>query len=112
MDWLEAKFRELEIEAELESLKKEVYKQSNGKTCHNSYQANDKKTPLSTENLNDYYSVLNLQPGASSKDIKQAYRNLVLVWHPDRYPGNPQLQKMAEEKIKEINEAYGKLYSR
>src|SRR5438552_17106803 len=40
---------------------------------------------------------------------KQAYRELVKVWHPDRFPNDPKFQKRANEKSKEINEAYRKI---
>ena len=50
--------------------------------------------------------MLGLKPGASQEEIAQAYRDLANVWHPDRFAGNPRLQKKAEEKIKEINSAY------
>jgi len=50
----------------------------------------------------DYYSILGLNRGASDKDIKQAYRKLARKYHPDVNPGN----KAAEEKFKEINQAY------
>ncbi|MCS6839015.1 MAG: DnaJ domain-containing protein [Bdellovibrionaceae bacterium] len=50
----------------------------------------------------DYYSVLGLQKGASDEDIKKAYRKLAMKYHPDKNPGN----KVAEEKFKEISEAY------
>jgi len=53
-----------------------------------------------------HYRVLELQPGASLEEIKQAYRDLALVWHPDRFANSPRLQKKALEKMKEINEAY------
>lgn len=112
MDWLETKFSELEIEAELEVLKKEVYRQSRDKSRQTTYQTNENKGSSSNGKLNRYYNTLNIQPGASPKDIKQAYRDLVAVWHPDRFSNTPRLQKIAEEKIKEINEAYEKLYSR
>jgi curved DNA-binding protein CbpA len=60
--------------------------------------------------INDAYSTLRLKPGASQTDIKQAYRKLVKVWHPDRFP-HPQQKQEAEEKLKQINEAYNKLKS-
>jgi len=44
--------------------------------------------------------------GASQDEVNQAYRDLINVWHPDRFANNPRLQKKAEEKIKEINAAY------
>jgi len=55
------------------------------------------------------YQMLGLEPGASGVEIKQAYRDLVIVWHPDRFSGNSRLQKVATEKLKEINLAYKKL---
>ena len=50
----------------------------------------------------DYYKVLGVQRGASADDIKKAFRKLARKYHPDVNPGD----KKAEEKFKEINEAY------
>jgi molecular chaperone DnaJ len=50
----------------------------------------------------NYYSVLGVSREASDEDIKKAYRRLVFQHHPDRNPGSAN----AEEKIREINEAY------
>jgi DnaJ-domain-containing protein 1 len=58
------------------------------------------------EKINRCTEILGLKPGASQEEVNQAYRDLVNVWHPDRFVGNPRLQKKAEEKVKEINAAY------
>lgn len=50
----------------------------------------------------DYYKTLGLERSASEAEIKSAFRKLALKYHPDRNQGN----KQAEEKFKEINEAY------
>ncbi|NMA67135.1 MAG: J domain-containing protein [Clostridiaceae bacterium] len=51
------------------------------------------------------YKVLGIKEGASYDEIKRAYRELVKKYHPDRYRDNP-LSDLAEEKMREINEAY------
>lgn len=53
----------------------------------------------------DYYKILGVAKGASDKEIKDAYRKLVMQHHPDKNPGNPE----AANKTKEINEAYSVL---
>ena len=50
----------------------------------------------------NYYEVLGVDRGASQDDIKKAYRRLAMKYHPDRNPGD----KAAEEKFKQIGEAY------
>ncbi len=54
-------------------------------------------------NYKDYYSILGVPKTAAEKDIKSAYRKLARKWHPD---ANPENQKEAEEKFKDIQEAY------
>jgi DnaJ-class molecular chaperone len=54
-------------------------------------------------NFKDYYTVLGVPKTAAEKDIKSAYRKLAKKWHPDANPKNP---KEAEERFKEISEAY------
>ena len=54
-------------------------------------------------NYKDYYKVLGVPKTAAEKDIKSAYRKLAKKWHPDANAGNA---KEAEERFKEISEAY------
>ncbi len=55
--------------------------------------------------MRDPYSVLGVSQSASDDEIKKAYRELARKYHPDNYQNNP-LADLAEEKMKEINEAY------
>lgn len=55
----------------------------------------------------DYYEVLGAPRGASKEEIKKAYRRLAKEYHPDKAP--PERKKEAEEKFKELSEAYGVL---
>jgi hypothetical protein len=50
--------------------------------------------------------LLGLKAGASAQEIKAAYRDMAKVWHPDRFAHDPRLQAKAQNKLKEINEAY------
>ncbi len=53
----------------------------------------------------DYYATLGVSKQASEQEIKKAYRKLAVKYHPDKNPGD----KQAEEKFKEISEAYAVL---
>ncbi|MCH5304640.1 MAG: DnaJ domain-containing protein [Ruminococcus sp.] len=55
--------------------------------------------------MKDPYEVLGVSPSASESEIKAAYRNLAKKYHPDNYTDSP-LADVAEEKMKEVNEAY------
>lgn len=50
----------------------------------------------------DYYKILGVQSNAAASDIKKAYRKLAMQYHPDKNPGD----KAAEDRFKQVNEAY------
>ena len=54
----------------------------------------------------DYYNLLGITPGADTQEINHAYRKLAFLYHPDRNLNDPE----ANEKMKEINEAYSILF--
>jgi hypothetical protein len=53
-----------------------------------------------------HYRELDLEPTATREEIKRAYMDLVIVWHPDRFAHNSSLRAKAEQKLKRINIAY------
>ncbi|MEH2287590.1 DnaJ domain-containing protein [Nostoc sp.] len=60
--------------------------------------------------INHIYDIFGLKPGASADEVKRAYRQMAKTWHPDCFI-EPQQKLEAEEKIKEINQAYVRLKS-
>lgn len=57
---------------------------------------------MATTDFKDYYSILGVSKSSTAEEIKKAFRKLAVKYHPDRNPNN----KQAEEKFKEISEAY------
>ncbi|WP_099206004.1 J domain-containing protein [Scatolibacter rhodanostii] len=55
--------------------------------------------------MTDPYKVLGVAPNATDEQVKEAYRTLAKKYHPDQYADSP-LKELADEKMKEINEAY------
>ncbi len=62
-----------------------------------------------TERYAKNYHILGIQPGASWKELRRAYKSLVNMWHPDRFQQNSGQKKLAEEKTKEITQSYKEL---
>lgn len=59
--------------------------------------------------LQECYRVLELEPTASDEEVRQTYRDLSKVWHPDRFGSDEALRQKAEEKLRLINEAYARI---
>ena len=59
-----------------------------------------------SSNKKDYYEILGVPKDATEDQIRRAYKKLAIKWHPDKNPDN---KKQAEEKFKEISEAYSVL---
>jgi uncharacterized RDD family membrane protein YckC len=57
-------------------------------------------------NVKKSFEILRLKTDASVEDLKLAYRDMVNVWHPDRFLHNPRLKEKAEKQLQEINQAY------
>ena len=64
-----------------------------------------------SSSIKKYFQVLGVSQHARLEEVKQAYRDLVNVWHPDRFPDNDRLKNKATEKLKEINVAYEEILS-
>jgi len=64
---------------------------------------------MTREDLQRHYKSLEVTPDAPWDDIKRSYRDLMKVWHPDRFAGDKRLQKIVEEKTKELIYAFKKV---
>ena len=74
---------------------------------HNKYRGGAQTAAASEER---YYSILGLQSGAGADEIKKAYRKLSMQYHPDKVGHlGEEFRQVAEEKMKELNEAYNHL---
>ena len=58
--------------------------------------------------MTDPYKILEISPNATDDEVKEAYRKMAKKYHPDNYAGSP-LADLANEKMKEVNEAYDKI---
>jgi len=60
-------------------------------------------------NLLDCYRLLELQPGATAGEVREAYRVLSRVWHPDRFGGSPEMLARATARQQDLNDAYQRI---
>jgi hypothetical protein len=78
--------------------------------------ADDQRSRTADTNRGNHqnpYTVLEIPPGASKEEIKAAYRRLAAKYHPDKVQHlGKEFQKLAEERFKEIQQAYDQLISR
>ena len=66
----------------------------------------------SSDDLKQYYDILESKETDSPKEIKAKFRELIQFYHPDNYQNRPEKLARAEKKTKEINNAYDKLHER
>ncbi len=64
------------------------------------------QTPTRDETIAGYYANLEIPYGADLETVKKAYRKLMKQYHPDKFSGDPEKQKIATEITKRLNEAY------
>lgn len=65
--------------------------------------------PAPVSKMTECYTVLEVPETASVEQIRESYKNLVKVWHPDRFPNDPKLREKADQKLQQINAAYEKV---
>ena len=63
------------------------------------------------EQIDKYYKILGLNPGASEEEVREAHKRLLNVWRPDRFSDDSRLKENANERLREINIAFGNLIS-
>ena len=72
--------------------------------------AQNRNTQAAPDTPPDPYQVLNVKPGATAEEIKQAYRKLASQYHPDKLQHlGEEFRQLAEKRFKEIEEAYRRL---
>lgn len=58
------------------------------------------------DDIDRYLAILELTPAATEEDVRRAYRDLVMVWHPDRFAHNPGLKDKAAQRMAQLSEAH------
>ena len=88
---------------------KDIYQNENVFKEADTIKDSPQKLPENDTEINRCYQVLDVRPGAPKEEIRKAYKDLLIVWAPDKRAEYPTLQKKAKEKIEEIDEAYEKI---
>ncbi len=109
---LDMKFRNWELDQEIAQMKanmgssgnKSQPQQNNPNTANN-----QPRTTIQKDKIARGYVILGLQNGATMDEVKQAYKKLVKQWHPDLFVGKLEQLQQAQEKMRQINEAYSLL---
>jgi len=58
------------------------------------------------ENFSHYFKILGIEPSSDWQQVRKAYRHKARIWHPDRLPDIDNLRSQAEEKFKDVNNAF------
>lgn len=91
-------------------------RQTGGHTDQSRHQTDDRQSRAADSdrgNRQNPYTILGVSPGASTGEIKAAYRRLAAKYHPDKVQHlGKEFQKLAEERFKEIQQAYDQLIAR
>lgn len=113
-DYAKAYVKRGEINLELENFEEAVrdFEKASQISSHEFNIGNklkDAKAKLKQSKRKDYYKILGVSKDASQADIKKAYRNMALKWHPDKNSDTEEHKLEADKMFKDIGEAYALL---
>jgi hypothetical protein len=109
---LDMKFRNWELDQEIAQMKANMGSSGNRtqqQQKNPNKPDNQPKTTIEKDKIARGYVILGLQNGATMDEVKQAYKKLVKQWHPDLFVGKLEQLQQAQEKMRQINEAYALL---
>jgi len=86
-----------------------LYSRAGMRSATPASRAPEQPKAAASSHLTDCYTVLEVPESASVEQIRESYKNLVKVWHPDRFPNDAKLREKADQKLQQINAAYEKV---